>query len=248
MLLRWVSKLPSSPRFHEMKLLVVAALAEESRAILGDAPWERDRIGPFEALVGSTGDLGCDIVVSGIGSVASAAATSTALALRGPYDFVISAGIGGGFDAHGVELTELIVADEIVNVDYVRPPEDQDLGVDPTAWTPIVFPAAESFVSLVHETADARRGAVLTVTTMTDSHERQSSLAMHYPSAVAEAMEGAGVAFAAWKWDVPFGEVRTISNFVGQDFSGWETEAALERLKSSFVDLRRSLSGREALP
>ena len=229
-----------------MKLLVVAALAEESRAILGDAPWEWDRIGPFEALVSSTGDLDCNVVVSGIGSVASAAATSTALAIRGPYDVVISAGIGGGFATHGVELTELIVADEIVNVDYVRPPDDEDLGVDPAAWTPIAFPAAESLVSFVHETTQARRGAVLTVTTMTDSHERQSLLATHYPSAVAEAMEGAGVAFAAWKWSVPFGEVRTISNFVGQDFSGWKTAGALKRLKSSFVELRRSLTGRES--
>jgi len=230
-----------------MKLLVVAALAEESRAILGDAPWERDRIGPFEALVSSTDGLGCDVVVSGIGSVASAAATSTALALRGPNDCVVSAGIGGGFGTHGVELTELIVADEIVYVDYVHPPDDEVLGVDPTAWTPTVFPAAESFVWVVREATHARHGAVLTVTAMSDSHERQSLLATQYPSAVAEAMEGAGVAFAAWRWNVPCGEVRTISNFVGQNFSGWETEAALERLKSSFVDLKESLMQKEAL-
>jgi futalosine hydrolase len=231
-----------------MKLLVVAALAEEGQAILGDAPWQRDRVGPFDALASSTEDVGCDVVVSGIGSVASSAATSTALALRGPYDFVISAGIGGGFASHGVELTELIVADEIVYVDYVRPPEDEDLGVDPIAWPPTVFPPAESLLSVVREATHARRGAILTVTAMTDSHERQSMLATDYPSAVGEAMEGAGVAFAAWRWNVPFGEMRTISNFVGQDFSGWETEAALERLKSSFVDLRRYLVGREALP
>jgi futalosine hydrolase len=231
-----------------MKLLVVAALAEESHAILGDAPRERDRIGPFEAFMSSTDDLDCDVVVSGIGSVASAAATSTALALRGPYDFVISAGIGGGFDSHGVELTELIVADEIVYVDYVRPPDAENLGVDPSAWTPTVFPAAESFVSLVRETTHARCGAILTVTAMTDSHERQALLATHHPSAVAEAMEGAGVAFAAWRWNVPCGEVRTVSNFLGQEFSGWEMEAALERLTSSFVALKGSLTGRKALP
>jgi futalosine hydrolase len=139
------------------------------------------------------------------------------------------------------------VADEIVYVDYVHPPDDEDLGVDPTAWTPTVFPAAKSFVSVVGEATHARHGAVLTVTAMSDSHERQSLLATQYPSAVAEAMEGAGVAFAAWRWNVPCGEVRTISNFVGQNFSGWETEAALERLKSSFVDLKESLMQKEAL-
>ena len=99
---------------HHMRLLVVAALAEEGRAILGDGPLERDRIGPFEALVSTYDDLECEVIVSGIGAVASAVATSTALALRDPYDLVISAGIAGGYRTHGVVLTELIVADEII--------------------------------------------------------------------------------------------------------------------------------------
>jgi futalosine hydrolase len=228
--------------------LVVAALVDEAQAILGDGPLDRNRIGPFEALVSTDEDLECEVVVSGIGAVASAAATSTALVLRDPYDLVISAGIGGGFRTHGVELGELVVADEIFYVDYVRPPDVEVLGVEPTAWTPTVFPAPDSFVSAVRDATHARRGAVLTITAMTDSHERESWLAKQYPSAIAEAMEGAGVAFAAWRWNVPCGEVRTISNFVGQVFGEWEKESALERLKSGFSDLRRSFSGREALP
>jgi futalosine hydrolase len=231
-----------------MRLLVVVALAEEGQAVLGDGPFETDRIGPFEALVSADEDLECEVVVSGIGAVASAAATSTALALRDPYDLVVSAGISGGFRTHGVELTEFIVADEIVYVDYVRPQDDEVFGVEPTAWTPTVFPAAEWFVSVVRDATHARRGAVLTATAMADSHERERLLAKQYPSAIAEAMEGAGVAFAAWRWSIPCGEVRTISNFVGQISGGWETEPALERLKSGFVDVKRSLTGREALP
>ena len=105
----------------------------------GDGPLERDRIGPFEALVSTYDDLECEVIVSGIGAVASAVATSTALALRDPYDLVISAGIAGGYRTHGVVLTELIVADEIIYVDYVHPPDVEVLGVEPTAWTPTVF-------------------------------------------------------------------------------------------------------------
>jgi futalosine hydrolase len=231
-----------------MRLLVVVALIEEGRAILGDGPSERDHIGPFDVLVSTDDDVECEVVVSGIGAVASSAATSTALALRDPYDLVISAGIGGGFRTHGVELTEFIVADEIVYADYVCPPDVEVLGVEPTAWTPTVFPVPESFVSAVRDATHARRGTVLTITAMTDSHERESWLAEKYPSAIAEAMEGAGVAFAAWKCNVPCGEVRTISNFVGQVFGEWQKEPALERLKSCFVDLKRSFLGREALP
>ena len=231
-----------------MRLLVVAALPEEGRAIAGDGLLEKDRIGPFEALVSTDEDLECEVIVSGIGAVASAVATSTALALRDPYDFVISAGIAGGFRTHGVVLTELIVADEIIYVDYVHPPDVEVLGVEPTAWTPTVFPTAQSFVSVVRDATHARRGAVLTVTAMTDSNEGESLLTEKYPLAIGEAMEGAGVAAAAWKWNVPCGEVRTISNFVGQIFGEWEMEPALERLKSGFVDLKRFLTGRAAPP
>jgi futalosine hydrolase len=230
-----------------MRLLVVVALAEEGKAILGDGPLESDRVGPYETLVTTYEDLHCEVLVSGIGAIASAAATSTALALRDPYDFVISAGIGGGFRTHGVELNEFVVADEIVYVDYVQPPDVEVLGVDPAAWTPTVFPVAEWFVSVARDATHARHGAILTVTAMTDSHERESVLAKQYPSALAEAMEGAGVAVAASRWNVPCGELRTVSNFLGQIFGEWEMEIALERLKSGFVDLKRSLAGNETL-
>jgi futalosine hydrolase len=83
---------------------------------------------------------------------------------------------------------------------------------------------------------------------MTDSNEGESLLTEKYPLAIGEAMEGAGVAAAAWKWNVACGEVRTISNFVGQSFGEWEMDPALERLKSGFVDLKRFLTGRAALP
>jgi futalosine hydrolase len=56
-------------------------------------------------------------------------------------------------------------------------------------------------------------------------------LGRRFPDAVAEGMEGAGVAAAAARRGVPFGEIRAISNRVGpRDRDAWQIPLALERL------------------
>jgi futalosine hydrolase len=80
---------------------------------------------------------------------------------------------------------------------------------------------------------DAVQGEVLTVSTVTGSAERAAELTARHPHAVAEAMEGFGVAEAAARFGVPVMELRTVSNAVGpRDRAAWrigEALAALER-------------------
>jgi futalosine hydrolase len=72
---------------------------------------------------------------------------------------------------------------------------------------------------------------VLTVSTVTGTAERASALAERYPDAVAEGMEGFGVASACALAGVPFGEVRAISNPVGpRDRAAWRIGPALDAL------------------
>ena len=76
-------------------------------------------------------------------------------------------------------------------------------------------------------------GPVLTVSTVTGSAARAAELTGRHPGAVAEAMEGFGVAEAAAAHGVPVLELRTVSNAVGpRDRAAWrigEAFAALER-------------------
>ncbi|MFD0630877.1 futalosine hydrolase [Catenulispora yoronensis] len=58
-------------------------------------------------------------------------------------------------------------------------------------------------------------GTVLTVSTATGTAARTEELARRHPDAVAEAMEGFGVASAATMAELPFVEIRAISNTVG---------------------------------
>src|SRR5207248_2206255 len=74
-------------------------------------------------------------------------------------------------------------------------------------------------------------GAVISVATVTGTAAGLRALAGRHPDAVAEGMEGFGVATAAAGAGVPFAEVRTISNPVGpRDREAWRIGDALAAL------------------
>jgi futalosine hydrolase len=74
-------------------------------------------------------------------------------------------------------------------------------------------------------------GTILTVATVTGTAATAARLVERYPDAVAEAMEGAGVAAAAALHGVAFAEIRAISNQVGpRDRDGWQLDEALSAL------------------
>ncbi|NEE29228.1 futalosine hydrolase, partial [Streptomyces sp. SID7982] len=71
-----------------------------------------------------------------------------------------------------------------------------------------------------------------------------AELLARHPSAVAEAMEGFGVAEAAAAHGVPVLEVRAVSNAIGpRDRDAWRIPAALTALTSAFVRLAPAEAG-----
>ncbi|SHH25538.1 futalosine hydrolase [Jatrophihabitans endophyticus] len=167
------------------------------------------------------------VVVGGVGPAAAAATAGRELVTGA--DLVVSAGIGGGF----APLAPGAIAVATTSV-------FADLGADTAeGFVPMAelgFGVAEHPVpaKLAVELADrtgGHLGTVLTVATVTGTAERAAALARRYPDAVAEAMEGAGVAIAATHAGVPFAELRTISNAVGpRDRAAWRIEDALAAL------------------
>ena len=71
------------------------------------------------------------------------------------------------------------------------------------------------------------------MSTVTGTAAGTARLAERYPDAVAEGMEGFGVACAAG--ELPFGEIRAISNVVGpRDRAAWRIAPALAALETAF--------------
>jgi futalosine hydrolase len=198
-------------------LLVVTAVDAERDAVVAGWPGE--------------------VVAVGVGSAAAAAGTARLLA-TGDYRAVISAGIAGGF-AGRIEVGGIALATESIAADLGADSPDGFLPLSSLGFGADRHPVdAGLLAALRAELPEAVSGPILTVTTVTGTAAGTRAVVARHPGAVAEAMEGFGVATAAAGAGIPFAEIRTISNPVGpRDRSAWRIPAALAAL----TDVGRAL-------
>ncbi|HKC28477.1 MAG TPA: futalosine hydrolase [Jatrophihabitans sp.] len=190
-----------------MDVLVVCAVAAEQAAL---------------------GPVGAQVLVGGVGPAASAAATSRALAAR-PYDLVLSAGIGGGFAPLGPG--DVAVASAVVFADLGAETPDGFLTVAELGFGTGRYDVGPQLAVELADRTGGHLGTIVTVATVTGTAETALALSRRFPDAVAEGMEGAGVAAAATLYGVPFAELRSISNLVGpRDRESWDVPLALDAL------------------
>lgn len=174
-----------------------------------------------------------DAIAVGVGPAAAAAHTAAALA-RTPYDLVVSAGIGGGFQPDA-PIGSLVIADEITAADLGAETPDGFLPVTELGFGAVTHRPPDSLVRELAAACGGRTGTVLTVSTVTGSAERAAELRRRHPHALAEAMEGFGVAEAAAAYGLPVLEIRAVSNAVGpRDRAAWRIGEALGALGGAF--------------
>ncbi|MFJ8793339.1 futalosine hydrolase [Streptomyces sp. NPDC102462] len=185
-----------------------------------------------------TGAHTYDLLAAGVGPALAAACTAgalTAAALQGsPYALVVSAGIAGGFGP-AAPVGSLVVADEITAADLGAETADGFVPVTGLGFGTVSHRPPETLVREVTAVTGARAGTVLTVSTVTGTAARADALRARHPRALAEAMEGFGVAEAAAAHRVPVLEVRAVSNPVGpRDRAAWRIGDALAALTEGF--------------
>lgn len=192
-----------------MRLLVVTAVDAEREAILAAAP-------------------GTSVVVGGVGPAEAAASTALALS-GGDYALVLNAGIGGGFAPLGIG--DLAVAARCVFGDLGVETPDGFLALDRLGFGTVHYDVPPRLAVELADVVGGHLGTVLTVATVTGSASTAADLLERWPDAVAEGMEGAGVAAAASRYGVPFAEIRAVSNAVGpRDRAAWDLPTALTAL------------------
>ncbi|MGW3511959.1 futalosine hydrolase [Streptomyces sp. NPDC000994] len=227
------------------RVLVATAVPVErdavARAFAGPADEEALRPLPEAAVCRVPGPPAVDLIAAGVGPALAAATTASALtaaALAGaPYDLVVSAGIAGGFAPHA-PVGSLVVADEITAADLGAETGDGFLPVTELGFGTVTHRPPEALVRAIAAAASARTGTVLTVSTVTGTAARADALRARHPRALAEAMEGFGVAEAATAHRVPVLEVRAVSNPVGpRDRAAWRIGDALTALTEGFGKL-----------
>jgi futalosine hydrolase len=188
-----------------------------------------------EAVRAGTDPTRIHVAVVGVGPAAAAAGTARLLALAeaagGPYRTVVSAGVAGGFPGRA-PVGATVIAARSVAADLGAETPDGFLRVDELGFgTSVADADATLFKSLASALPEAVVGDILTVSTVTGTAQIAAGLAARFPAAVAEGMEGYGVACAAAGAGVPFGELRTVSNAVGpRDRGAWRLGDALTAL------------------
>ncbi|WP_200213591.1 futalosine hydrolase [Micromonospora coerulea] len=213
-------------------LLVVTAVPAEAEAI---------RAGLTDPTV--------TVTPVGVGPAVAGAATARLLALAEaagrPYRAVVSAGIAGGF-AGRVPIGGTVLATRSVAADLGAESPDGFIPVDELGMPPellggaVAVPADPGLLGALRAALPAATvGAVLTVNTVTGTAASTEALAARHPDAVAEAMEGYGVAVAAAQAGLPFAELRTVSNPIGpRDRGAWRMRKAFAALTEAAAALR----------
>lgn len=197
-----------------LPLLVVTAVAAEADAVRAGADSRHVVVEPV-----------------GVGPAAAAAGTARLLA-TGRYRAVVSAGIAGGFPGRAPVGATVLGARSIA-ADLGAETPDGFLPIDELGFgSSIVEADAALTKALAALLPEAIVGDVLTLTTVTGTATTADRLAARFPQAVAEAMEGYGVAVAAA--GLPFAELRTISNPVGpRDRAAWRLGEAFAALSTA---------------
>ncbi|MER7888633.1 futalosine hydrolase [Micromonospora sp. NPDC094482] len=177
----------------------------------------------------------------GVGPAVAGAATARLLALAEaagrPYRAVVSAGVAGGFTAR-VAVGGTVLGTASIAADLGAESPEGFIPIDALGMPPALLGGGstvtadpELLAALRAALPAATVGPVLTVTTVTGTAASAEALSRRHPDAVAEAMEGYGVAVAAAQAGLPFAELRTISNPIGpRDRDAWRLREALVAL------------------
>ena len=176
--------------------------------------------------------------MGGVGSAAAAAATARRLTLAEaagrPYDGVLSAGIAGGF-ADRVPVAGTVIATRSVAAELGADSPEGFLPLAELGFGSSIVECDPALLAGLHAALPgAVAGEVLTVCTVTGTADGATRLRSRWPDAVAESMEGFGVATAAAQAGLGYAELRTVSNAIGpRDRAAWRIGDALAALSAA---------------
>jgi futalosine hydrolase len=211
--------------FCTMQILLMAATANEIELFINTYP-------------------NVDILVTGVGVPATMYRLQNRLC-KDDYDFVIQAGIGGAF-SNELEPGEVV---------FVKQDAFGDLGTEEKhVFTPATvsglieahdFPYADGWLinsNGIPKTSILKSVKGVTVNTVTDDIAKKQQLITAYNPQV-ETMEGAALHYICLHQGIPFVQLRSISNYVGErNKSKWKIKEAFENLNTELVTLINQLT------
>lgn len=185
-----------------------------------------------------------DILVTGVGVPATMYRLQNRLHSE-DYDFVVQAGIAGAFSAE-LDLGQAVL---------VKQDTFGDIGIEENGiFTPCtntelinghVFPYADGWLmnlAGIPKQTKLKTVKGVTVNKVTDDIVQKQQLIAAFDPQI-ETMEGAALHYICLQEDIPFVQLRSISNYVGErDKRKWKIKEAFENLNTELVTLIHQLS------
>ena len=208
-----------------MRILIVAATKPEVAPVLARMYSTPTGEAGVDSYTHGAHDV--DVVITGVGMVATAAWCSRALA-RTSYDLALNLGVCGSFDAFLEPGTVVhVVSDRIAELGA----EDGDTFL---SLEELELPGESEFVNLdPPANPGLEQLPAVTGITVNTVHGNQRSIAMITGrfGAQVESMEGAAFMSACLIHKVPFAQVRAVSNLIERrNREAWKLAEAIQNL------------------
>ncbi len=192
----------------------------------------------------TTADNRIDILITGIGVPAAIYHLQKRIH-QIDYDFIIQAGIAGSF-SNEIELGRVV----LVKQDCFA-----DLGMEENGiYTPVFntsfadkdeFPFADGWMVNTDENlkyANLLKAKAITVNKVSDSELQKQQFVQTFNADI-ETMEGAALHYVCLQEQIPFLQIRSISNHVGErDKTKWKMKEAIENLNKELTTLINGLT------
>lgn len=221
-----------------MQILLTSATIFEIAPALN---WLEEHFHPNENGVYEKNGIGVFPLVTGVGAVATAYHVGRFFATQQPQ-LALNAGIAGAFDRNTVQIGDVLnvvterFGDLGVEESDGRFTDMFELGLTENNTPP--------FINGILQNPAAGQASFLPVAqglTVSKVHGSASSIAAiraKYPAVEVESMEGAAFFYACLSADVPFLEIRSVSNYVEpRNREGWNLPLAINNLNQTVISM-----------
>lgn len=218
-----------------MKIGIIGAMAEELRLLrqeMTDCQEWHEAGATF--IAGNLGTKEVVVVQSGIGKVL-AALTTTLLISHYNVDVVINTGSAGGIGT-GLAIGDVVISDKLAYFDADVTAFGYEMGQ--MAGMPLYYEADTTLVAKAIEAAEnhqlaTKTGLIVTGDTFVNKQEKITEIKAHFPSVLANEMEGAAIAHVAHQFNKPFVVIRAMSDVGDEEASVNFDEFILEAGRKS---------------
>ncbi len=192
----------------------------------------------------SDANTGTDILVSGVGVPAAMYHLQKRMQ-QIDYDLIIQAGIAGTFNS-GVRLGQVVLVKQDTFADLGAEEKDNfiplfESGLADKNEFPFTNGWLVNNIKMMQQTTLEVVSAV-TVNKVSDSLLQKQQLVKHFNAGI-ESMEGAALHYICLQENIPFLQLRSVSNLVGErDKTKWKMKEAIDNLNTELLKLIHGLT------